>query len=169
MAGGEAPAVVATLERSVEAGIRMASAVFPALLLLQSFAGLALSWALYQRLARAPQGAPLLRLREFRFDDNLIWGVVLALAALVLTPLAGLGPLGGNLAVFFGGLYAVRGVAVVAALAAAAGIEGLLAMAGATLVMVFLAPVAVLAALALGVTDTWVDWRRRLNRPADPR
>jgi hypothetical protein len=165
-AGGDAPAFAATLERSVESGIRMASGVFPALLLLQSFAALALAWALYQRVARAPQGAPLARLREFRFDDNLIWGVVLALVGVLVPRIVGVGLLGGNLAVFFGGLYTVRGVAVVAALAAAAGIEGLLAAAGAMLVVLFLAPLAAVAALALGVTDTWVDWRRRLKQRA---
>ena len=168
-AGGDAPAFVATLERSVESGIRMASGVFPALLLLQSFAALALAWTLYQRVARAPQGAPLARLREFRFDDNLIWGIVLALVGILVPRIVGVGLLGGNLAVFFGGLYTVRGVAVVAALAAAAGIEGLLATAGATLIVLFLAPLAAMAALALGVTDTWVDWRRRLKRAAGPR
>jgi hypothetical protein len=42
-------------------------------------------------------------------------------------------------------------------------------MAGATLIVLFLAPIAALAALALGVTDTWVDWRRRLERAAGPR
>jgi hypothetical protein len=168
-AGGDAPAVVATLERSVESGIRMASGVFPALLLLQSFAALALAWMLYQRVARTPQGAPLARLREFRFDDNLIWGIVLALVGVLVPRIVGVGALGGNLAVFFGGLYTVRGLAVVAAMAAAAGIEGLLAMAGATLIVLFLAPIAAMAALALGVTDTWVDWRRRLERAAGPR
>ena len=81
-AGGGASPLVATLERSVEAGVRLASAVFPALLLLQSFAALALGWTLYQRLARSPLGVPVGRLRAFRFDDNLIWGVVLALIAL---------------------------------------------------------------------------------------
>ena len=167
-AGGGAGAFVDTLERTVDTGIRLASVVFPALLLLQSFAALALAWALYQRLARTPVGETLGRLRTFRFDDNLIWGVVLALVAL-LVPLAGLTTLGGNLAVFFGGLYVVRGVAVVAALAATAGIEGFLAAAGATLVVLFLAPVAAMAALALGVTDTWVDWRRRLERAPGPR
>ncbi len=167
-AGGGAGALVDTLERTVDTGIRLASVVFPALLLLQSFAALALAWGLYQRLARTPVGETLGRLRTFRFDDNLIWGVVLALVAL-LVPLAGLSTLGGNLAVFFGGLYVLRGVAVVAALAATAGIEGFLAAAGATLVVLFLAPVAAMAALALGVTDTWVDWRRRLERAPGPR
>lgn len=168
-AGGGASPFVMTLERSVEAGIRLASAVFPALLLLQSFAALALGWALYQRLALAPVGAPLGRLRTFRFDDNLIWGVVLALVALLVPRLAGVGMLGGNLAVFFGGLYALRGFAVAAAMAATAGIDGLLAAAGAALVLLFLAPVAAIAALALGLTDTWMDWRRRLERTAGPR
>ena len=168
-AGGGASPFVMTLERSVEAGIRLASAVFPALLLQQSFAALALGWALYQRLALAPVGAPLGRLRTFRFDDNLIWGVVLALVALLVPRLAGVGMLGGNLAVFFGGLYALRGCAVAAAMAATAGIDGLLAAAGAALLLLFLAPVAAIAALALGLTDTWVDWRRRLERAAGPR
>ncbi len=168
-AGSGGSPFIVTLERSVEAGIRLAGAVFPALLLLQSFAALALGWALYQRLALAPVGEPHGRLRTFRFDDNLIWGVVLALVALLVPRLAGVGVLGGNLAVFFGGLYALRGFAVAAALAAAAGIDGLLAAAGAALVLLFLAPFAAMAALALGLTDTWVDWRRRLERAAGPR
>jgi Predicted membrane protein (DUF2232) len=168
-AGGDAASLVDTLERTVETGIRLASAVFPALLLLQSFAALALAWSLYQRLARSPLGASAGRLRAFRFDDNLIWGVVLALVTLLVPRLAGLGALGGNLAVFFGGLYTLRGFAVAAAMAATAGIDGILAAVGATLLLVFLAPVAAMAALALGVTDTWVDWRRRLERVARPR
>ena len=168
-AGGGASPLIATLSRSVDAGIRLVSGVFPALLLLQSLAALALGWTLYQRLARTPLGAPVGRLRAFRFDDNLIWGVVLALLALLVPRLAGVGLLGGNLAVFFGGLYTLRGFAVAAAMAATAGIDGILAAVGATLVLVFLAPVAATAALALGLTDTWVDWRRRLERVAGPR
>ncbi len=167
-AGGGASGLVDTVEQTVQTGIRVASAVFPALLLLQSFAALALAWALYHRIARTPVGETLGRLRAFRFDDNLIWGVVLALVALLL-PLAGLSSLGGNLAVFFGGLYVLRGLAVAAAMAATAGVDGFLAAAGAALVVLFLAPVAAMAALALGVTDTWVDWRRRLERAPGPR
>jgi len=34
----------------------------------------------------------------------------------------------------------------------------------AVFVMLFLAPVAAIVALALGVTDTWVDWRTRAAR-----
>ena len=169
LTGGDAPGVVATMDRSVETGIRMASGVFPALLLLQSLAALALAWGLYRRLAREPVGEPVGTLREFRFDDNLVWGIVLALVALLVPRPAGLGALGGNLAVFFGGLYAVRGVAVASALAAAAGIRGWGAVLGGSVMVLFLAPVAALVALALGVTDTWVDWRARLARSAGAR
>lgn len=169
LTGGETPGVVASLERSVGTGIRLASGVFPALLLLQSLAALALAWGLYRRLAREPVGEPVGALREFRFDDNLVWGIVLALAALLVPSSVGLGALGGNLAVFFGGLYAVRGVAVGSALAAAAGIRGWGAVLGGAVVVLFLAPVAALVALALGVTDTWVDWRARLARSAGAR
>jgi hypothetical protein len=168
-AGGEAPAVMAALERSVDTGIRMASTVFPALLLLQSLAALALAWGLYRRLAREPVGESAGTLREFRFDDNLVWGIVLALVSLLVPRPLWLGALGGNLAVFFGGLYAVRGVAVLAAMAAAAGIGGWAAALGGSVIALFLAPVAALAALALGVTDTWVDWRARLARSAGAR
>jgi hypothetical protein len=169
LAGGGAPAVLTTLERSLDTGIRMASRVFPALLLLQTLAALALAWGLYRRLALEPVGEPVGSLREFRFDDNLVWGIVLALGTLLLPRPAWLGALGGNLAVFFGGLYAVRGVAVFAAMAAAAGIGGWAAALGGSVIALFLAPVAALAALALGVTDTWVDWRARLARAAGAR
>jgi hypothetical protein len=167
--GGEAPGVVTALERSVAMGIRLASGVFPALLLLQSFAALALAWGMYRRLAREPLGEPVGALRDFRFDDNLVWGIVLALVALLVPRPTWLGALGGNLAVFFGGLYAVRGVAVASALAAAAGIRGWGAVLGGSVLVLFLAPVVAMAALALGVTDTWVDWRARLARSAGAR
>lgn len=168
-AGGEAPGVVTALERSVGQGVRIASSVFPALLLLQSFAALALAWGLYRRLAWEPIGEPVGALRDFRFDDNLVWGIVLALVTLLLPRPTWLGALGGNLAVFFGGLYAVRGLAVASAMAGAAGIGGWPAMIGGSVIALFLAPVAAMVALALGVTDTWVDWRARLARSAATR
>ena len=169
LTGGDAPSVAAALERSVETGIRMASGVFPALLLLQSFAALMLAWGLYRRVAREPVGEPAGALREFRFDDNLVWGIVLALVTLLVPKPVGFGALGANLAVFFGGLYAVRGLAVASALAAAAGLGGWTAAIGGSVLVLFLAPVAALAALAIGLTDTWVDWRARLARSAGAR
>ena len=51
-------------------------------------------------------------------------------------------------------------------LAAAVGFTGLLASLVVLLVTAFLMPVVALAALALGLSDTLVDWRLRLARAA---
>ena len=68
---------------------------------------------------------------------------------------------GGNLAAFFGGLYLVRGLGVLATFLAAAGLSAVSTVLFSVFVTVFLLPVAAFVALTLGVTDTWVDWRRR--------
>lgn len=155
-----------TVNDSLIAGIRMLSGFLPGLVLLQSLAALALAWALYHRLAREPRGEPLGQLAGFRFNDHLIWGVALSLVVLLLPRLGGAHALGGNLLLFFGGLYLVRGVAVLAAVAAATGFTGALAYLIVLLLTLFLLPVVALTALALGLTDTLVDWRLRLARAA---
>jgi len=154
----------ASLQSSLMLVVQIVSALFPGLLLLQSFAALALAWALYHRVAQRPQGEPLGALAAFRFNDHLIWGVAGSLVVLVLPRLGWLNALGGNLLVFFSGLYVVRGVAVLSAAAAAGVIGGPIAIVAATFVALFLTPVAALAALALGLTDTLMDWRERLAR-----
>ncbi len=156
--------LLTSLESSMTLGVRIVSALFPGLVLLQSFAALALAWALYHRVAQRPQGEALGALAAFRFNDHLIWGVAGSLLVLVLPRLGWVSALGGNLLVFFSGLYMVRGVAVLWAAAAAGVIGGPIAIVTATVVTLFLMPVAALAALALGLTDTLVDWRQRLAR-----
>jgi hypothetical protein len=156
----EVSAVIGAVESSALATARAVATLLPALVLLQSVAALAAAWAVYRAVARHPEGASLPRLREFRFSDHLIWGVVAALIALVLPGLAALRSVGLNLAVFFGGLYVARGLGVLAALAAAVGFGGPLAVTLVTFVTLFLLPIAAVTALAVGVTDTWVDWRK---------
>ncbi len=156
------PDFLASLESSLSLGVRLVSQLFPGLVLLQSFAALALAWALYHRIAREPMGESVGALAAFRFNDHLIWGVAGSLLVLVLPRLGWVNALGGNLLVFFSGLYVVRGVAVLWAAVAAGLIGGPFAILAAMLVTLFLMPVAALAALALGLTDTLMDWRRRL-------
>ncbi|MGH7622955.1 MAG: DUF2232 domain-containing protein, partial [Gemmatimonadaceae bacterium] len=84
-------------------------AVFPALLALESLAALALAWATYHRLGRARLGAPLRPLREFRFNDQFVWGLIVGLTVLLLPTLTTLRGAGKNLLMFFGALYAMRG------------------------------------------------------------
>lgn len=158
----------ANLEESAASLVRTIGILVPGLILLQSVAALAAAWALYRRLARHPEGEPLPALREFRFSDHLVWGIVLALIALVVPGGQALRELGSNMAAFFGALYVLRGVAVFAALAAAAGV-GTVTLVLLALMAAFLAPLAVFTALAMGVMDTWVDWRRRVAVEAPKR
>jgi len=129
-------------QQSIQTGLAVFGDFLPGIVLLQTLAALAL----------------------FRFNDHLIWGVALSLLVVVLPWLGWARDLGGNSLVFFGGLYLVRGVAVLAAVAIATGFTGAAAYAvavvGTALLWWLLAP----AALLLGLTDTLVDWRLRLAR-----
>jgi hypothetical protein len=142
--------------------------VFPALLALQSLAALALAWATYHRLSRTRLGAPLRPLREFRFNDQMVWGLIVGLTILLLPTLTSLSAVGKNLLVFFGVLYAIRGFGVLSwfmkpgSLALAFGIGFVLLWAPIINAFAMLAFMMFgVAALALGLGDTWADWRSR--------
>ncbi len=125
--------------------------------------GLALAWSWYHRLATAPVGAAPEQFAEFRFSDQLVWGVVLGMIFLVLPLPDPAASMVANLSVVIGMLYVARGAAVMwsslrllpAPLLVLLGI-GLL----------FFSPVILGGAFALGLADTWVDFRRR-RTPAD--
>lgn len=137
---------------------KVAAPLFPALLALQSLAACALAWALYHRLARSRIGAPLAPLRQFRFSDLLIWGPALGLTLVVLPTLVAFELVGANLLVFFGALYALRGMGVVAWLLIDASVATTVL---AVCLGFVLPPVAAAFSLGLGLTDTWFDWRGR--------
>jgi len=129
----------------------------PAMLALESLAALGLAWALYHRISRTRIGPPLARLREFRFNDQLVWGLVVGITLLVLPALAELREAGINLIVFFGALYLLRGFGVLTWFLAPRGLALALLFA-----MVLLVPPLVgAAALWFGLGDTWFDWRSR--------
>jgi hypothetical protein len=135
--------------------------VVPALLALESLAVLALAWALYQRLGRARVGPALQPLRGFRFNDQLVWGLIVGITLVVVPGFAELRGAGVNLLVFFGGLYVVRGLGVLAWLFAPRRWAKVLLVVVGVLAWQLLAPFA----LAIGVGDTWLDWRGR-TRPS---
>jgi hypothetical protein len=161
--------LLATMPQEIEKQLRQLSgagvAVFPALLALESLAALALAWATYHRLGRARLGAPLGALREFRFNDQFVWGLIVGLTIALLPTLTALRGIGRNLLVFFGALYAVRGLGVLTWFMAPATLAITVAIG---FVTIWWPPFAVLAfmmimitALALGLGDTWLDWRNR--------
>lgn len=136
--------------------------LIPALLGLESLLALALGWAAYHRLARARIGPPIGSLKDLRFNDQWVWGLVVGITLLMLPTLIEWRAAGLNLVCFFGTLYALRGAGVLTWwIPDKAAIWLLLVL----VVMVsLLGPVWVLLAtllvtFALGLGDTWQDFR----------
>ena len=131
--------------------------LFPALLGLSSLAGLGVAWWGYVRLA-AGSNQGLGPLKDFRFNDHFVWLLLVGLTLIVL----GLGEAwtlaGTNAVVFMGGLYAIRGAAVVLFFNGGISLFGFVVVA---LGMLFLAPVVIMGALVIGVGDTWLDLRAK--------
>ena len=135
-----------------------------ALLALQSLAAMALGWSVYHRVGRARLGPPLSRLRDLRFSDALVWGVVGGLVLVAVPVFGAARTFGLNLLVFFGALYAMRGMGVLLwFLAPGRWMMVLLTI----FTLLFWHVVGIVAAL-LGLGDTWMDWRRR-SRPKSQR
>ena len=136
--------------------------LFPALLGLSSLSGLAVAWWAYVRLS-AGSGLGLGPLRDFRFNDHLVWLLLIGLALLVFGAGEGWTSGGGNAVVFMGGLYAMRGAAVLLFLSGGVtGLGFLFLLVG----MLFLWPVLIPGALLLGVGDTWLDLRSKAEAVA---
>lgn len=171
--GLRVPAIAASSDRLAQrlAGAVLPTQLWPALLVLETLLALALAWATWHRLARVRLGPPLAKLSDFRFNDQLVWGLVVGATLVLLPSLAVWETAGMNLLVVFGALHALRGLGVLAW-----WIPDSLAMALLVVLLVcilLLGPVQVLAtvavlALGLGLGDTWRDFRRTA-RPLRPK
>ena len=130
-----------------------AAAVMPALLALESLAVLALAWGIYRRLSPVKIGPPLSPLAEFTFNDQLVWGLAVG-ATLCLLPAFGDGRNAGyNLLLFFGALYLIRGIGVLAWMSHGRYVY--------IIILSLLPQIFVIVTLALGLGDTWLDIRKR--------
>jgi hypothetical protein len=152
---------------------RWSSLLVPAMLALESLAALALGWALYHRLSRTLIGPPLGRLRDFRFNDQLVWGVAVGASIYLLPAFAEARNAGLNILVFFGSLYVLRGLGILGWIAKGRVGRLVFAIVGSFVFAVILAdalgflisplfPIAALA-FALGLGDTWMDWRAMIQ------
>ena len=130
---------------------------FPALLGLSSLSALAVAWWAYVRLS-AGSSLGLGPLREFRFNDHFLWLFLAGLALIVLGAGEAWTRAGSNAVVFMGGLYALRGAAVLLFINGGVTGFGILFLAVGMLV---LSPVLIMGALVVGVGDTWLDLRSK--------
>ena len=131
--------------------------LYPSFLALESLAALALAWGLYHRVSRARIGPPLAPLREFRFNDQLVWGLVAGITAVAVPTLTAFRTVGLNLLVFFGALYALRGLGVLTWFFAPGRVMVALTIG----LAIFMWPLLGVFALGIGLGDTWLDWRSR--------
>jgi len=148
--------------------VRFVSDTLPATLALQTLAGLALAWQWHRRVARNPLGPPPAPFREFRFGDHWVWAIIAALVGWITPAVAGLKLAALNVLVVLGGLYLVRGIAIVVACAAAFGIAPAALVIGAVVAAALAVPLLLLlpGLATLGITDTWLEFRRRLKARA---
>jgi hypothetical protein len=158
----------AETEKQLTALTEIGKTLYPSLLALQAIAALAIAWSVYHRLSRARLGPPLGQLRDFRFNDQLVWGLIVGLTFVFLPTLSSVRIVGRNFLVFFGALYALRGLGVLSWFMA----PGALAVTATVGFAMFLLPVLnavaalgfvllAIAAFGLGLGDTWADWRSR--------
>jgi hypothetical protein len=131
--------------------------MLPALLALESLAALGLGWAVYQRLAPGRIGPPLGPLSEFRFNDQLVWGLAVGATLSLLPAFEQAKNAGYNLLLFFGALYLIRGIGVLVWMSRGRYIY--------IFILGLIPQVFLIVTLVLGLGDTWLDIRRRV-RPA---
>lgn len=147
---------VSEFARNLADGLASASKLTPGFLTLLILLGAWLAWGWYHRVSRRPIGPPAKPFVDFRFNDQLIWLLLLASAVGLRAPDGDLSTFSANLFVVLAGLYAARGLAV--AQCALRRVSALFA-----LVLYLLAfPVLPFAMFAIGVADTWLDLRRRI-------
>jgi len=146
---------VATEARLLEA-MALQGTIFPAILGLASLAALGAAWWMYLRLNRVDE-VGIRPLIEFRFNDQLVWVLILGFVLLLGFP-GVLERMGINAVVFMGVLYAFRGLAVGWAL-----LGGPTVFLGIVLFFAFLvaAPFLLAGAFVFGLGDTWLNLRAR--------
>ena len=160
--------VVTESLRQMADGASRSASFYPALLTLTAIAGLAIAWRGYHWIARRPLGSEGGPFASFRFSDQAVWLLALSLAV-VLLPDSGVGLFGAparqwaaNLLAVMVALYVARGLAIFAAVARRTPRAVLIAVGIASVV---LWPFAASGLALLGLADSWVDFRRRLESP----
>jgi hypothetical protein len=166
-ASGFGPGVVEAL-RDMARGAGDSASFYPALLALTGMTGCVLGWRWFRLVADRAPDADGETFASFRFSDHAVWILIGALAVTLL-PAGGPRVFGAsietwaeNLLAVMVALYVARGLAVFAA-ASRRTPRRIVTVLG--LVGLLLWPFAAGGLLLLGLADSWVDFRRRLESP----
>lgn len=135
------------------------ASLYPGMLVVLGVAGCMLAWLWLHRIAATPVGQAPGRFRDFRFNDHVIWGGIITLAAWLVPAPEGVHLVTANLLVAWAALYLVRGLAVSTTLLA--GSPWPMRVAAVLFAIPFL-PFVSGALLAMGLADIWMDFRRRM-------
>ncbi len=122
-----------------------------------------LVWSWYQRISRTPILPDVAPFRDFRFNDHLVWLLVL-LIALLLAPVPQAVTLAaGNAVVVLASIYVLRGAAIARTSLQRASplFIGIL-----LLIMLPFCWFYLIGLALLGIADTWLDFRRRAAPPS---
>jgi len=155
---GLAPALITALYQTAEAQIL----IFPALTALASMSALLLSWWLFIFFSGRSKEA-LGSVKNFRFNDHLIWMLVVGLFLLFTRWNEPLQRLGSNAVVFIGALCAVRGAAVIVFITGGFSVLG---YAMTLLGLVIVPPIVLGGAVLIGIADIYLDFRKRSEQLA---
>ncbi|MFV1986608.1 MAG: hypothetical protein ACC682_04980 [Gemmatimonadota bacterium] len=135
-------------------------AVYPAMIALASVSALCIASYLARLLGGGE--AALTPLGSFRFNDYLAWSLIVGLVLLV-APVGAWGVrAGGNIVMFMGGLYVMRGLAVLVWLRTTMVSSGRWIAVWLVAAVLFY-PVTLGTALVMGLSDTWLDLRSGLG------
>ena len=155
---GLAPTLITALYQTAEVQIL----IFPALTALASMSALLLSWWLFIFFSGRSEEA-LGSVKNFRFNDHLIWMLVVGLFLLFTRWSEPLQRLGSNAVVFIGALCAVRGAAVIVFITGGFSVLG---YAMTLFGLVIVPPIVLGGAVLIGIADIYLDFRKRSEQLA---
>ena len=155
---GLAPALITALYQTAEVQIL----IFPALTALASMSALLLSWWLFIFFSGRSEEA-LGSVKNFRFNDHLIWMLVVGLFLLFTRWSEPLQRLGSNAVVFISALCAVRGAAVIVFITGGFSVLG---YAMTLFGLVIVPPIVLGGAVLIGIADIYLDFRKRSEQLA---
>jgi len=152
------PAFISALYQTAEVQVL----IFPALTALASMSALLLSWWLFTLFSGRSEEV-LGSVKNFRFNDHLIWIFVVGLFLLFTRWSEPLQRVGSNAVVFIGALCAVRGAAVIVFITGGFSVLG---YAMTIFGLVIVPPIVLGGAILIGIADIYLDLRKRSEQLA---